>query len=189
MKHAPSKYILIDRDGTVIVNKHYQKDPAITELEKNACEGVTLLHEAGFGLILITNQSGIGRGKLTREDMDAVNRRMVELLGGGEDLFAGMYFCPHVPDDNCECRKPGTGLLRRAAEELGFSLDEAYMIGDRDIDVLCGKAAGTTTVLVRTGYGTEEERKDGVKADYVAGDLVEAAEWIIRREGGGQKNT
>lgn len=182
MANAPSKYILIDRDGTVIVNKHYQKDPDCTELEQNAREGLARLREAGFRLILVTNQSGIGRGKLTRDDMEAVNRRMVEMLGGGEDYFAGIYFCPHVPDDRCECRKPGIGLLKRAADELGFSLSDAYMIGDRDIDIECGKAAGAVTVLVRTGYGAEEEKKDGVTADYVAADLVAAAEWIIHRE-------
>lgn len=182
MSDRPKKYVLLDRDGTIIVNKHYQKDPDETELLPNAREGLAKLREAGFGLVLITNQSGIGRGKLTRADLASVNRRMIMLLDGRDDFFDGIYYCPHLPDEGCRCRKPKPGLLELASYDLGFSLSESYMVGDREVDVECGQTAGAATVLVRTGYGLETEERGDVEPDYVADDLVGAADWIIRRE-------
>ncbi len=177
MKNKP--FVLLDRDGTIIVNKHYQKDPDDTELLSNAKEGLHRLRDAGFGLVLLTNQSGIARGLLTRADVDAVNARMIDLLGGGEDFFAGVYCCPHGPGDNCACRKPLPGLARRAADELGVSLREAYAVGDREIDVAMGHAAGAKTLLVRTGYGAKVEAENACSPDFVADDLLDAARWII----------
>ncbi len=178
----PKKYVLLDRDGTIIVNKHYQKDPEITELLPHAREGLDLLRSSGFGLVLVTNQSGIGRGLLTRADMTAVNRRMARELGGEEDYFAGMYCCPHVPEDGCSCRKPLPGMAEQAARDLGFALREAYVVGDSEGDIKMGDAAGAATVLVRTGYGSGVEEKGNVCPGYVADDLLDAAEWIVRQE-------
>lgn len=173
------KYVLLDRDGTIIVNKHYQKDPAITELEPNAAAGLAALRDAGFGLVLLSNQSGIGRGRLTAEDVDAVNASMVRLLGGGAGFFDGIYYCPHVESDDCGCRKPAPGLAVRAASELGFALEDSYVVGDREIDVQLGETVGAATVLVRTGYGVTAE---GLCApEYVADDLLDAARWILTR--------
>lgn len=175
------RYVLLDRDGTLIVNKHYQKDPALTELLPGAREGVSFLRSAGFSLVLITNQSGIGRGILTREDMDAVNRSVVDKLGGGADLFAGVYYCPHVEADDCMCRKPLPGMILQAAAELGFDPASCFVIGDRGIDVEAGRAVGATTVLVRTGYGAEEEGELPAPPDFVTDDLLGAARWIVSR--------
>lgn len=174
------RYVLLDRDGTVIVNKHYQKDPALTELLPNAAAGLSALRAAGFGLVVLTNQSGIGRGYLTESDLHAVNGRMIRELGGDENFFDGIYFCPHVEADNCRCRKPAPGLAEQAAAELGFSLPDAYVIGDREADIDLGKAVGATTILVRTGYGAEVEAARLCAPDYVAEDLLDAA----RRIGG-----
>lgn len=176
------KYVLLDRDGTIIVNKHYQKDPELTELLPNAREGLERLRDAGFGLILVTNQSGIGRGYLTRTDLAAVNRRMILDLGGHDDFFAGIYYCPHVDEDDCLCRKPRPGMLEIAGFDLGFSLKESYVIGDREIDIMAGKAAGATSLLVRTGGGRKTEEAGMVCPDYTADDLKDAATWIIDRE-------
>lgn len=179
------KYVLLDRDGTVIVNKHYQKDPDQTELEVNAGEGLRMLREAGYGLVVLTNQSGIGRGYFTAADVDAVHARMVREIGLGDDLFDGIYVCPHVEADACRCRKPLPGLAERAAAELGFSPAEAYVVGDREVDVAMGRAVGARTVLVRTGYGAEVEAKGLCGADvpdYAGDDLVDAARWIIGRD-------
>lgn len=176
------KYVLLDRDGTIIVNKHYQKDPAETEILSHAGEGLHLLKAAGFGLVLVTNQSGIGRGILTKTDLAAVNRRMILELEGGDGFFDGIYYCPHVDADACQCRKPRPGLLEVAASEHGFPLSESYVVGDRDIDIQAGAAVGATTVLVRTGYGSETEKEGGVAPDYVADNLLDAADWIIARE-------
>lgn len=175
-------YVLLDRDGTIIVNKHYQKDPDVTELLPYAKEGLELLRAAGFGLIMITNQSGIGRGYLSRSDLAAVNRRVISELGGGDDYFDGIYYCPHVVGDDCLCRKPRTGMLELAALNLGMNLCETYVVGDREIDVMAGDAVGATTVLVRTGGGAETERNKLADPDYAADDLLDAARWIIDRE-------
>lgn len=178
------KFVLVDRDGTVIVNKHYQKDPAITELLPNAREGLDALRTAGFGLIMVTNQSGIARGYLTRADLAAVNRSVIKCLKGGDDYFAGIYYCPHVEKDDCHCRKPRPGLAEAASVEHGFNLNDCYVVGDRDADIAFGKGIGAATVLVRTGYGKETERAGEVKPDYIADDLLDAAIWIIGREKG-----
>ena len=176
------KFVMLDRDGTIIVDKHYQRDPDITELLPNARAGLQLLRSEGFGLVLVTNQSGIGRGKLDRSDLAAVNRRMIFELGGGDDFFAGIYYCPHTPDEGCRCRKPLPGLAELAAYDLGFSKAESYVIGDREADILMGDAVGASTVLVRTGHGAEVEEEGDVEPDYVADDLLDAALWIVRRE-------
>jgi D-glycero-D-manno-heptose 1,7-bisphosphate phosphatase len=182
------RYVLLDRDGTIIVNKHYQKDPDLTELESNAAEGLRLLREAGFGLVLLTNQSGIGRGYFTVADLDSVNARMVRELGGGKDYFDGMYFCPHVEADNCRCRKPLPGLAEQAATELGFALSETFVIGDRESDIDMGKAVGATTILVRTGYGAKVEAEGLCSPGYVADDLLAAAALIMKAQPGNSKN-
>lgn len=183
MGERPKKYVFLDRDGTIIVNKHYQSDPEVTELLPNARAGLDTLRGAGFGLVLVTNQSGIARGKLSRVDLASIHRRMIALLGGGDGYFAGIYYCPHHPDDGCRCRKPRTGLLELAAIDLGFPLSDAYVVGDNESDIRCGRTAGATTVLVRTGHGTEAERHGETKPSHVADDLLAAAEWIIAREG------
>lgn len=176
------KYVLLDRDGTIIVNKHYQKDPAETEILPKAGEGLHLLKAAGFGLVLVTNQSGIGRGILTKTDLAAVNRRMILELEGDDHFFDGIYYCPHVDADACQCRKPRPGMLEVAAFNHEFPLSESYVIGDRDIDIEAGRAVGATTVLVRTGHGAATEKEGKVFADYVADNLLDAADWIIARE-------
>ena len=183
---STKRYVLLDRDGTIIVNKHYQKDPALTELLPHAREGLDALRRAGFGLVLISNQSGVGRRLMTSADVEAVNRSVAEHLGGGEDYFAGVYYCPHVDCDACHCRKPLPGLAKSASKELGFSLSDCYMVGDREIDVEMGRAAGAVTILVRTGGGRKAEAMEGVCPDFVADDLLAAAEWILAREASGK---
>lgn len=176
------KYVLLDRDGTIIVNKHYQSDPDITELLPHAREGLELLRAAGFGLVLVTNQSGIGRGYFTRTELAAVNRRMIMELGGGDDFFEGIYYCPHLEEDDCLCRKPRPGMLELAAFDLGFSLQESYIVGDRESDIIAGEMVRATTLLVRTGSGREAEEKGLAAPTCVVDDLLGAAEWIIERE-------
>ena len=180
--NAIRKFVLLDRDGTIVVDKCYQSDPEETELLPFAKEGLDLLRKHDFGLVMVTNQSGIGRGYLTRADLAAVNRSVIQELGGGDDYFAGVYYCPHLPDEGCRCRKPRPGLAELAAYDLGFGAAECYVVGDREADILLGDAIGASTVLVRTGHGREVEEVDEVTPDYVADNLFDAAQWIIRRE-------
>lgn len=173
------RFVFLDRDGTIIVNKHYQKDPAITELLPNAKQGLDALRNAGFGLVLVSNQSGIGRGLLRHDDVDAVNQSMVDKLGGGDDYFAGLYYCVHTPDDGCDCRKPLPGLALQAAKQLGFDLADSFVVGDRETDIDLAKAIGAKSVLVRTGSGADVEQKGLCRPDYTADDLLDAANWIL----------
>lgn len=175
----PRKFVLLDRDGTIMVDKGYQKDPAITELFPNALEGLKTLYDAGFGLAMVTNQSGIGRGYLSPKDLDAVNASLEKLMADIGVKFDGKYFCPHIPGDNCDCRKPKPGMVAQAINELHFDPRDAVVVGDRDCDIELGKSAGTRTVLVRTGAGEETERDAKCSPDYIADDLLDAARWIV----------
>lgn len=176
------KYVLLDRDGTIIVDKHYQKDPALTELLPNARAGLDKLRDAGFGLIMVSNQSGIGRGYFTRADLAGVNRSVIALLGGGDGYFAGIYYCPHTDNDNCRCRKPRPGLAEAASLDHGFTLSDCYVVGDSARDIAMGDEIVAATILVRTGNGLKTERAGEVTPDYVADDLLDAANWIVEQE-------
>lgn len=176
------KYILLDRDGTIIVDKHYLSDPEGVELLPGAREGLKMMADAGFGLIVVTNQSGIGRGYYDESDMRAVNDRMQELLAESGVDFSAVYHCPHSPDQNCDCRKPATGMFDEAINEFGMDPVQCYVIGDKLCDVELGLAKGAGGILVRTGKGRKEESKCEGKAVYIADDLVDAANFIIRRD-------
>jgi D-glycero-D-manno-heptose 1,7-bisphosphate phosphatase len=171
--------VFLDRDGTLIQEMEYLAHPDGVALLPGAAEGLRLLRDAGFALVVITNQSGIGRGLYGLEDYHAVARRLEELLEGEGVRVQGTYFCPHHPDADgvCECRKPSTGLFRAAAKELELDLARSYFVGDRIRDLLPARALGGTGILVRTGYGAQEE--PGVEVDVrVEDDLLAAARWI-----------
>lgn len=173
------KYILLDRDGTIIVDKHYLSNPEEVELLPNAVEGLKRMQSLGFGLIILTNQSGIGRGYYNETDMHAVNQRMEKLLKDHGISITKIYFCPHTPEQHCNCRKPETGMIEKAMQELSFDPADSFFIGDKACDVYCGKKAGMSSILVRTGKGAKEEKKCGDKADYVADDLFKASYFIV----------
>ena len=126
---------------------------------------------------VVTNQSAIGRGYFTVEQLDDVHDRLLMLLRAeGADLDAVLY-CPHLPESGCQCRKPAPGLVLQAVERFGVDRDRCFFVGDRRTDVEAGKGAGVRTVLVRTGYGKEQEHEAG--ADHVCDDLVQAADLIL----------
>lgn len=165
----------LDRDGTLIMERHYLADPAGVELIAGVGNALRELRRAGYALIVVTNQSGLARGLIRPEEYAAVELRVAELLAGeGVDLD-GVYHCPHHPDHTgtCDCRKPGLGLYRRAAAEHGVELAGSLYVGDRESDVLPALALGGTGYLVRTGYGTEvgEQVPAGVR---VASNLAAA---------------
>lgn len=165
------RYLLLDRDGTVIVEKNYLADPAQVELTPGAAEALAAVRALGWGIILVTNQAGIGRGYFTEADVHAVHARLAELLNPRETVLDGIYFCPHAPDDRCGCRKPAPGLVHRAAAERHFDPRDAVMVGDNACDIDLGRAVGAVTCLVRTGYGRTLAQAGQTSADYVIDDL------------------
>jgi len=173
-------FIILDRDGTVIVEKNYLSDPDAVELLPGVVTGLRRLAESGYKFVIITNQSGVGRGYFPLTAVDGVNQRIASLLQIEGIRAEGFYVCPHAPHEECKCRKPETGMLFQAAAEHGFDPINCWVIGDKIVDIELGKNAGTRTILVRTGYGAEVESTIKNRPDAVANNLDEASEIILR---------
>lgn len=172
------RYVLLDRDGTVIVDKHYLSDPEQVEFLPGVVEGLRRMADLGWGLVLLTNQSGVGRGYFDVKSVDLVHERLSEMLRGAGLRFDGIYHCPHAPEEECACRKPASGMAEQAAADLGFELGDCVVVGDKEADVRLGKNIGAFSILVRTGKGAaHEERCRGV-ADQVVDGLEQAADII-----------
>jgi D-glycero-D-manno-heptose 1,7-bisphosphate phosphatase len=169
---------LLDRDGTIIAERHYLATADGVELLPGAVEGLRRLAGLGLGLAVVTNQSGLCRGYFDRTALAAIHDRMRELLAQGGVILDGIYVCPHTEEHACACRKPRPGLVRQAAAALGFDPADAFVLGDKACDVDLGRAVGATTILVRTGYGDRMPPEVRARADYVADDLRHAAEVI-----------
>lgn len=165
------RYVVLDRDGTLIVERHYLSDPDRVELIAGAATALRTLQSMGWGLVLLTNQSGIGRGLFTAEQLDAIHERLVALLAAEGVRLTGIYVCPHRPEDGCGCRKPRPGLLERAARELGFAASQSIVVGDKPSDIEMGRRAGATTILVRTGYGEATAADASVRANHIVADV------------------
>ena len=171
--------VFLDRDGTINVEKEYLYRIADFEFLSGAADAVRLLNEAGFLVVVVTNQSGVARGYYTEEDVENLHRHIDrELEKTGARVDAWLY-CPHHPDGRgsyglpCNCRKPLPGMLKEAAQRYDIDLEASIMIGDKLADVSAGQAAGCRTVLVRTGYGADQERHLS-EATAVFDNLLEA---------------
>ena len=169
---ARRRFVILDRDGTVIEEREYLSQPEQVALISGAGAALRKLRQMGFGLVMITNQSGIGRGYFDQAQLGLVHERLAQVLQEESVKLDGIYVCPHTPDDRCACRKPGTGLIEKAAKELDFDLEGSIVIGDKDCDIDMGRRAGAMTFLVRTGYGAQFE--NAVAADFVVDDLAAA---------------
>jgi len=169
------RFVVLDRDGTINVEREYLSAPEQIELLPGAVCGLRHLRKLGLGLVVITNQSGIGRGYFDRARLDLIHQRLCALLAAEGIQLDGIYVCPHHPSDGCTCRKPQPELLEKAAREHHFKLGEAYMIGDKVSDIELGRRVGATTLLVRTGYGAQVAAQMAVTWDYVVDDLANAA--------------
>lgn len=143
--------VLLDRDGTINVDKHYLADPDGLDLLPGALDGLRLLRDAGAVLAIVTNQSGIGRGLFDQAAADAVNDRLVSILAEHEIEIAHVATCPHHPDDGCGCRKPADGLALECAAATGLPLKTAWVIGDKDSDMGLAEAVGARGVLIGQG--------------------------------------
>lgn len=181
----PRRFVVLDRDGTVIVERHYLSDPRLVELLPGAAAGLRALRDLGLGLVVITNQSAIGRGFFDQARLHAIHRRFSELLRVEGVRLDGIYVCPHRPEARCACRKPGTALLERAARELRFDPRSSFVIGDKACDIELGRKVGATTFLVRTGYGAQTLADLALAPDYVVDDVRHAASVIRTLLAGG----
>jgi D-glycero-D-manno-heptose 1,7-bisphosphate phosphatase len=168
MKETAAKHLaLIDRDGTIIVDKVYLSDPNGIEFAPSAIEGLQLLRDAGFALVLVTNQSGIARGYFDLATLGRIHDRLQAMLAENKLRLEAIYFCPHGPAEGCDCRKPAPGMVLKAMHDLGFSPNEVVFIGDSDGDMGAAAAAGVKGVRVAA---------DGrVPSIDVAHDFLEAA--------------
>jgi D,D-heptose 1,7-bisphosphate phosphatase len=177
--------VFLDRDGTLNVDHNYLSDPAQLQIIPGTGPALRRLMDAGFLLFIITNQSGIGRGYYTVEDMHRVNERLCAELAKDRVRFERIYFAPEAPEQPSRGRKPSPQFLFDARDEFGVDLAQSYMIGDKLIDLECGWNAGVKrSILVRTGYGAEVEKKNAgaIGRAAVVNTMTEAAEWILTPE-------
>jgi histidinol-phosphate phosphatase family protein len=148
LRRAFRPAVFLDRDGTLIEDTGYPRDPALVRLLPGAAHALRLLGEAGFLLVVVSNQSGVGRGLITPVEAAAVHARFVECLLGEGVRLSGAYYCPHTPGEGCPCRKPAPGLLLHAAAEHGIDLPNSFLVGDRPSDAEAAVRAGCRPVLL-----------------------------------------
>jgi D-glycero-D-manno-heptose 1,7-bisphosphate phosphatase len=175
------RYVILDRDGTLIRECHYLSDPDQVELLPGAAEGVRLLRRLDLGVIVVTNQSGVHRGFFDAARLEAVHERLAGLLAAEGTRLDGIYACPHRPDEACTCRKPLPGLLWRAARDHSFDPAQGFVVGDKPCDIELGRTAGAATILVRTGHGRATASDPLLGANYIVADLYAAAHVIRAR--------
>jgi D-glycero-D-manno-heptose 1,7-bisphosphate phosphatase len=176
------KAIFIDRDGTISEEVGYMYDASLYKTFSYSGPAIRRINESGMKAVLITNQSGVGRGYFDEAMVHRVHDILnSELRQHGARLDA-IYYCPHAPDAGCECRKPQPGLLRRAERELNIDLNSSYVIGDKHVDVATAYSVGARAVMVMTGYGRTEyeaHKADPQQPHYIASDLVDAVDAIL----------
>jgi D-glycero-D-manno-heptose 1,7-bisphosphate phosphatase len=173
---AKSPAVFVDRDGTIMHDADYCSDPKQVRVFPGVPNALRRLKRAGYKIIVITNQSGIGRGFFSVEQYHAVEAEVLRQLGDG--LVDATYFCPDVPGKPSQCRKPAPGMVLQAAREHDVDLSRSFLIGDKEIDVECAHNAGIRSIRVRTGF---DRMTQGSSADWIAEDLPAAAEIILNR--------
>jgi len=187
--------VFLDRDGTICEEVGYLRSPEQVRLIPGAGEAIRKLNEAGIKAVMVTNQSGIARGFFSEERLEEIHRELLRQLWVEGARVDGIYVCPHHPTEgkgpyarSCECRKPASGLILRAASDLGIDLKRSYCVGDRWADLECGRRVGTKGVLVLTGYGNEEKAAIGPNPEQCPAAFVpgirEAVRWILNDLGG-----
>jgi D-glycero-D-manno-heptose 1,7-bisphosphate phosphatase len=173
--------VFLDRDGTLIEEREYLSRPEQVVLYSGAAQALRRLREGGFRLIMVSNQSGVGRGFFTMEDVAKVNVRLEELLTAEGASLDKIYVAPEAPEQPSRGRKPSPQFLFDARDEFGLDLAESYMIGDKLIDLQCGWNAGVKqSILARTGYGAKFEKDPEAARAVVVDDLAAAADWILK---------
>lgn len=184
LAHQMNSAVFLDRDGTLIEEGHYLSRPEQVVIFPRAATALRQVQERGFKLFIVSNQSGVGRGYFTLEDMERVNRHIESEFGRSGVRFDKIYVAPEAPDQPSRGRKPSPQFLFDARDEFGVDLPSSYMIGDKLIDLECGWNAGVNRcLLVRTGYGAQLEKTGGdwLQRTVIVDDLPAAAEWISAR--------
>jgi histidinol-phosphate phosphatase family protein len=183
MKRKKSAWptLLLDRDGTLIAERDFLRDPAQVCLLPGVASGLKRLRKAGFRCVVISNQSGVARGIISRAQLKAVRQRFAAELKKRGARLDGYYGCPHLPTAGCPCRKPRLGLVKRAARDLGTTWRRGISLGDRASDVVLGQKTGGWGVFILTGYGRRNRRHLGVvKPDYVARDFADFVRFVLK---------
>ena len=177
MRNALSPAVFFDRDGTIMEDTHYCSDPNDVRIFPGVPEALRRLKSRGFKVIIITNQSGIGRGLFTLDQYRAVETEVLQQLG--DDLIDATYYCPDVPGQESNCRKPAPGMVLKAERDHSIDLSRSFLIGDKEIDVECAHNAGVRAIRVRTGI---ERDLAGSNADWLADDVVAAVHVILNAQ-------
>jgi len=173
--------VFLDRDGVI----NQDRAGWVRSWEEfvfldGAAQALARLRRAGASLVVVSNQSLIGRGIGSAEAVDEVNRLMAAALEEAGAGLEGIFICPHAPEDGCDCRKPKPGLIFQAARTLGLTLEGGWLIGDAERDIRAGQAAGLRTILVRTGKGAATESRALVRPEAVVDDLGRAADYLLQ---------
>ncbi len=181
--HRPLTAVLLDRDGTIIVDRDYLADPERVTLLPGAAAGLRLLASQQLRLVVLTNQSGVGRGRISLAQLGLVHGRLRAVLTAEGIILAGIYSCPHRSDAGCNCRKPATGLALRAASELDFDIEGAVVAGDKPADIALARRLGVPAFLVTTCYGGSTLTDPTIQADYLVDGLDEMARICLHPAG------
>lgn len=194
MTENTGKAVFLDRDGTINEEVHYLHRPEDLRLLPGAAEAIRMLKEAGFTLIVITNQAGVARGYYTCGDVEALHVYMNKQLQKEGGVIDAFYYCPHHPLHGigeykvvCHCRKPDIGMFEMAEKDFAVDKSRSYMIGDKELDIEAGHNYGVESILVGTGYGAKLKKEAELQGrkpfyDYYAADLRAAAGYIIAKE-------
>ncbi|MBX7056071.1 MAG: HAD family hydrolase [Pyrinomonadaceae bacterium] len=181
MSNPTKPAIFVDRDGTLIEEVDHLSNVDDLRLYSYTREAVLMAKDHGYLVIVVTNQSGIGRSYFDEAAMSSIHERIQLDLDGAID---GFYFCPHLPDAGCDCRKPATGMINAAQADFDIDMSGSWIIGDKSLDVLTGVNAGIRSALVLTGYGKGHRERSLGHADLIENDLLSAVRAILNERSG-----
>jgi histidinol-phosphate phosphatase family protein len=177
-----NRAVFIDRDGTINVNVEYLDDPDEFMMYPSVAEGIKILKEHGFKIIVVTNQSGIARGYFSEKTLEKIHQKMKNELSKKGAKIDAIYYCPHHPDEDCNCRKPNTGMFEKAIKDFDIDTKHSYVIGDRMLDVEAGYKLGCKTILVpEDKEKVEKEMKESkISPDFFCNDFLTGIKWILK---------
>jgi D-glycero-D-manno-heptose 1,7-bisphosphate phosphatase len=172
------KAVFLDRDGTLIEEVNFLHRVEDLRFFDYTDQAISLLKENGYLVVIVTNQSGVGRGIYSESDMNSIHRAIQDRLTHKIDAF---YHCPHLPDSGCRCRKPSPGMIEAACQDFDIDLKNSWVVGDKALDVELGSNVNINTALVLTGYGATHRDQINAKPDFVAENLIEAVNHILSK--------